>query len=598
MSFSLLFLLAGCPGQPIDCGAGTQLKGNECVADTNATDDTQSPDTTQLDTVDTVDTVDTFNPDTGPDWEEPEDPGYPNFPSTLSTLSVTIRTANTQYASTDDPFSFCITSGDCFDLNQPTVDDREQGQDDVYHFKAVGVPRSTVDRVQLLAGDGGDRWEPACIQVAFDGEPMYCNDTLSFYMGNEAGETMSWNDINLPNLLCTTCFDNPLTHGPILGMAKADDTRIWIRTDATRQVILRMWETADPSTVRIQGYAYPLPDDDFTAEFQATGLKPDTAYTYRLEVEGVLLDDSHDFRTAPADGAPVDLDLAFVSCSKEDSQVGFGSIANDDPDLLFFVGDNHYANSNVEGTLQWFYRWAHERDHRKELMMHTPTLATWVDHDYVENNTDGYSPGKETALAVFSDYWPNPAHGTEDVPGVFFSTSYGDVDFFFLDGRYYRGYDDSVLGNDQMAWLQEELLLSTATFKIIALGVQWTLTDTNDSWFEYSAARSGFFDFLRDNAIDGVAFLSGDVHFSEFRTLTHSGLYDLTDFTSSPIARESPSNCRSSQGEQVFCYDGGNSYVTLQIRTDVTAPFIRGNIHLEDGAVWAHHTIYYADLIP
>jgi alkaline phosphatase D len=231
-------------------------------------------------------------------------------------------------------------------------------------------------------------------------------------------------------------------------------------------------------------------------------------------------------------------------------------------------------------------------------MMHTPTLATWDDHDYVENNTDGYSSGKETALAVFSDYWPNPAHGTDAVPGVFFSTSYGDVDFFFLDGRYYRGYNDSVLGNDQMAWLQQELLLSTATFKIIALGVQWTLTDTNDSWFEYSAARNAFFDFLRDNAIDGVAFLSGDVHFSEFRTLNHTGLYDLTDFTSSPIARESPSSCRASYGEQVFCYDGGNSYVTLEIRTDVTAPYIKASIHMEHGPVWDEYTIYYADLIP
>ncbi len=595
MALPLFFLLAGCPIQPIHCGAGTHLKGDECVADTDATDDTQNPDTTP---VDTVDTVDTSNPDTGPDWEEPEDPGYPEFSENILTLSVAIRTADAEYAGTDDnTLSICVNADDCYTLNQADVDDFRRGEMDVYHFKAVGIPRADVDRIELKSVSGEDRWEPACIQVAFDGEHMYCNDTLNFYMGEESGERENWSDSTVPNLLCSTCDDDPLTHGPILGSTRAEDTRIWIRTDVTRRVVLYIANAGDPSSYRVHGYAYPLPGDDFTAEFQVTGLQPNTDYTYRLEIDGNLQDEVHDFRTAPADGDPVDMDLAFVSCSKDESQPGFASIDDGEPDLLLFVGDNHYGNTGQEGALHWYYRWAHSRSHRKQLMMDTSTLATWDDHDYVGNNTDADSPGKVNARLAFEDYWPNPAHGTEAVPGVFFSTSYGDVDLFFLDDRYYRGRDNSLTGADQMAWLMQELLNSSATFKLLVNGSQWTLEGSGDSWAAFPDARNEFFDFVREQAIAGVVLLSGDVHFSEFRTISHSGLYDLTEFTSSPIGHSTVS-CGGNDSERIFCYDDDRSYVTLEIDTNRPDPRIWGNIHLEDGAVWGHHTIYYADLIP
>jgi len=529
---------------------------------------------------------------------EPEDPGYPELSENVLILSVAIRTADEEYAGTDDnTLSVCVNANDCYTLNQADVDDFRRGEMDVYHFKAVGIPRADVDRIQLKSVSGDDRWEPACIQVAFDGEHMYCNNTLDFYMGEESGEIESWSDHSLPNLLCNTCDDDPLTHGPILGSTRAEDTRIWIRTDVTRRVVLYIANAGDPSSYRIHGYAYPLPGDDFTAEFQVTGLSPATDYTYRLEIDGDLQDAVHHFSTAPADGDPVDMNLAFVSCSKDEYQPGFASIDDGDPDLLLFVGDNHYGNTGQEGALQWYYRWAHSRSHRKQLMMNTSTLATWDDHDYVGNNTDADSPGKVNARLAFEDFWPNPAHGTSQLPGVFFSTSYGDVDFFFLDDRYYRGMDESMLGADQMAWLMQELQNSTATFKLLVNGSQWTTEGTNESWKPFEDARDDFFDFIREQAIPGVVLLSGDVHFSEFRTLSHAGLYDLTEFTSSPVGHSTVS-CHPNDSEQIFCYDDDRSYVTLDIRTDVTAPWIRGNLHLEDGAVWGHHTIYYADLIP
>ncbi len=385
-----------------------------------------------------------------------------------------------------------------------------------------------------------------------------------------------------------------VTHGPILGTARADDTRIWVRTDATRRVGVYMGQAAD--NLQPRGWMYPLPQDDFAADLQVSGLQAGTQYFYQLEVEGELQPQIHEFQTAPADGDSVTMDLAFVSCTKTDSQPAFGSIVDQDPDMVLFIGDNHYGNTGEQGALQWYYRWAHSRSHRQQLMMNTSTLATWDDHDYVGNNTDGDSLGKLAARLAFEDYWPNPAHGTANTPGVFFSTSYGDVDFFFLDDRYYRGQDDSLTGDAQMGWLMSELLASTATFKVLVNGSQWSLEGTSDSWAEFPTARNELMDFIRDQNVDGVVLLSGDVHYSEFRTLSYGGLYDLTEFTSSPAAN-STSNCPS-DSEQLFCYDSGPSYVSLEIDTDRPDPRIVGRIHLEDGAIWAQHTIWYADLIP
>jgi alkaline phosphatase D len=481
--------------------------------------------------------------------------------------------------------SMCLTETRCFDLFLPDVDDFDANQLGVYHFEAVGLARTEVDRFELVQTIASDL-SPTCLQVAFDGEPVHCRK-------NDSGSDSIWDESTLTE--CTTCNDDVITLGPIMGMAKAENTRIWVRTDATRSVELHLGYIS--SDMHLVAWAYPRVADDFTAEFVLEDLVPSTDYVYQLKVDGEVVGDVYSFTTAPLDESPVDLEFTFFSCARNDSQPAFEAIADGNPDLIAFLGDSHYGNTGDKGSLQWNYRWAHSRAHRRELMQVTPTLAIWDDHDYLGNNTDGSTPGKVAARMVFEDYWPNPAHGTEDLPGVFFSTSFGDVDFFFLDGRYYRGDNNNLIGDSQMMWLMEELLASTATFKLIVGGSQWSFESSVDSWAAFPEARTRLFDFIADQAIDGVALLSGDVHYSEVRKIDHEGLYSIPEFTSSGVAANHLP-CRESESEQVICYDDDQSYMTLSINTMSSTPFIAASIHNKHGTIVGEHTVWLAELQP
>jgi alkaline phosphatase D len=171
--------------------------------------------------------------------------------------------------------------------------------------------------------------------------------------------------------------------------------------------------------------------------------------------------------------------------------------------------------------------------------------GTWDDHDYGLNNHDRTHPGKAEALSVFKEYWANPSYGLAEAPGVFFRYSYGKVDFFFLDVRYYRDpnkdsndVSKSMLGKRQFEWLRSELENSRATFKLLISGSGWTLAkgEAGDSWASFLSERNAIFDFIRDNDIGGVVLLSGDTHVGELNVIpwSENGGYDLYELTSSP----------------------------------------------------------------
>jgi alkaline phosphatase D len=157
------------------------------------------------------------------------------------------------------------------------------------------------------------------------------------------------------------------------------------------------------------------------------------------------------------------------------------------------------------------------------------------------------------ALEIFKQYWANPAYGLPDTPGVFYSYSYGAVDFFFLDDRYHRdpnedpgSPDKTMLGRAQFDWLRERLGASTAVFKVLVAGGGWTVAkgERGDSWAGFLHERNRLFDFIRDAGITGVVLVSGDSHVGELNAITWSehGGYDFYDLVSSPLAQEPPSS--------------------------------------------------------
>ncbi len=570
---SWILLYAACTGNVTTCEDGSEPVDGSCDGTTSETDDSGTEDTG---------TVDTRDPALPPLVEEPEPV---DFPATVGTLSVAVRTADSTYAGTDDnTLSVCLAESVCWSLDVEDVDDFRVGELDVHHFEGVELDRSVVDRVEIRSVDGEDQWRPECLAIQFDGQPIYCANGLSeLGFGIEDDELSTWTDPEGLHLGCESCEPTGLTHGPMLGALEPKRARLWVRTDATRRLGLRFALTADAlETAGVAAWQDPAPTRDYTAVFEVGGLQPDTLYHTAIEVDGVLdAASTTSFVTPPLAGTPGDTTLSFGSCTRDDDQPIFQAIAEDDPDLFLFIGDNHYANSDDLNSLRWFYRWALEVPERAALLRDTVTIATWDDHDYVGNNTDGDASGKDTALRVFQEYWAHRSYGTADTPGVFHTFGWQDLDFFLVDDRYYRDIDDSLLGEAQTAWLLDALEASTATFKFIACGSQWTLDGSDDSWASFPDARADLFEGLVDRGIEGVVLLSGDVHRSEFIWLDNPGGYDLLELTSSPMANTN-AGCGSPEG-QLFCHDDGNFYVRIDLSTDTDDPWFVASIVDEGG---------------
>jgi alkaline phosphatase D len=188
------------------------------------------------------------------------------------------------------------------------------------------------------------------------------------------------------------------------------------------------------------------------------------------------------------------------------------------PQLHLTVGDTHYADT-TNPTTQWEHHLRYRRmPEFAAVLRNIPTYSMWDDHDYGPNNSDRTAKGKENSLAGWNQFWGNPAAGTATTPGAFYKFSWGEVDFFMVDGRYHRSPDKApdddkkrMLGDAQFAWLIAGLKSSKAKFKIIASGS--TLNHSKaDGWRIYTFARHRFFDAIKEHRIPGVVYMSGDIH--------------------------------------------------------------------------------------
>jgi alkaline phosphatase D len=177
-----------------------------------------------------------------------------------------------------------------------------------------------------------------------------------------------------------------------------------------------------------------------------------------------------------------------------------------------------------------------------------PQFAIWDDHDYGPNNIGSNYILKETSRNIFNKYFCNPSSG-ENGQGIYTMTSYGDVDLFLTDDRWWRSADrvkDSIngqpnpakkmLGVQQMEWLKNSLLHSNATFKIITVGSQ-VLNPASpfDKWKDFPVEYFELMQFLEEYKINGVLFLTGDRHHSEIIKVERPGTYALYDITVSPL---------------------------------------------------------------
>lgn len=373
--------------------------------------------------------------------------------------------------------------------------------------------------------------------------------------------------------------------GPVLGDVGTDHARLWIKTPQASKV---QWMVSTNETL-VKAIESPTVSlqaaEHFNGTLKIEGLTPDTKYFYNVTINGKAIFEKPlpSFTTSRPLNSAGHLRFAFSSClglKATDSDRAWKDMAARPFDLLVLLGDQHYANSTDTQVLLDHYVAYRANDNFRSIARQKPVYTIWDDHDYGGNDVDGSLPGKERSLAVFKEVWPNPSFGEADNPGVYYSFVKGDVEFFMLDGRYYRSADEAKdegtktnLGERQLAWLKQSLKFSQAKLKIIANGVEFNGNHKSDSWFYFQREREDILKFIADNKIEGVFFISGDSHYTASFQMKEGFL----EITSGPLGSSHvsmPENPYILEG-----FDQGQYYSIVDIDTTLPEPKITWEVY-------------------
>lgn len=212
----------------------------------------------------------------------------------------------------------------------------------------------------------------------------------------------------------------------------------------------------------------------------------------------------------------------------------FKKMKNDSSDMMLWLGDNLYYVLQPFNYKSQLKRNIKTRLNKKlnELLASKQNYAIWDDHDYGHNNSDGSFKFKNTSLNVFQQFWPNPTNDSLN----YYTYKKADVQFFMLDDRYNNEQEKTVLGNRQLDWLKKELAASNANFKFICIGMQAiNPMSTKECFYKTNTEYKTLLEYIQQQQINGIIFLSGDRHHAELLKVQENGMYPLYDFTTSPL---------------------------------------------------------------
>lgn len=388
-----------------------------------------------------------------------------------------------------------------------------------------------------------------------------------------------------------------LVHGPLLGVMTDHGVRIWVRTFEASPIRVEVYP-ADAADVKTRATAAGITrsDKDFTVVLEVDGLKPATDYVYDLVVDNRRLENAGQFRTFPKPGSPARFRVAFGggAAYTPPKEFMWATIQRAQPDALVLLGDNVYIDHPEQPAVQRYcYYRRQSHPFFRELTANVPVYAIWDDHDFIRNDAWGgpqtHTPvWKPNVWRVFQENWNNPAYGDGPAqPGCWFSFSIGDVDFFLLDGRYYRtdpkSPSPSMLGPVQKEWLFRRLSRSQAVFKILASPVPWskgTKPGSLDTWDGYAEEREEIFRFVESQKIPGVFLLSADRHRSDAWKIERPDGYDLYEFESSRLTNI---HSHRTLPEALFSYNEKCSFGMLEFDTTRPDPQVTYRIVNIDG---------------
>ena len=438
--------------------------------------------------------------------------------------------------------------------------------------------------------------------------------------------------------------DPYLLHGPMLSNVTESRAEFWLRTFREQPVSVIVKKMGEEETITSETIETKA-SRDYTARISVDGLEANTEYHYNLVVGGKEIgnkstDKRWVFLTYPETGEPAKVSVAFGGGAGYTPYYNhmWNTLSSHWLPVFLFLGDNVYIDHPTYPSVQdyCYYRRQSSPEYQN-FISRTSIYSIWDDHDFGENDSWG-SPAKnqpQWKIPVWEKYknnWNNPYYGGgEENPGVWTDFSIGNVDFFMLDGRYYRSSptveNPDMLGEAQKEWLFEKLKQSEATFKIIASPVPWSfgvkggtqtvygpsgtvdpgdseikkfppykpteVPRTSDTWEGYAEEREKIFSFIEENKIEGVVLISADRHRSDAWKITREEGYDFYEFESSKLTNV---HTHPVFPESIFGYNEKCSFGLLKFNTQKRDPELTYQIINIDNEVMNEITIRRSQL--
>lgn len=257
--------------------------------------------------------------------------------------------------------------------------------------------------------------------------------------------------------------------------------------------------------------------------------------------------------------------IAFGSCSRHtNTDQLWEEVVSTHPDLWIWSGDNVYADTRDLQELAKDYKEQKNRPSYQTLLKTCPVTGTWDDHDYGTNDGGKYSSIKKESKKLAANFlgfasdnevWKH--EGIYNTATV--KKGKTSIHIINLDTRYFRDTvykeftidsvskkkisfyrtnpEGDILGEEQWAWLEQELKNSSANLILINSSIQLVSQDHRfEKWGNFPKALQRFYDLLARYPSKKVLVISGDRHIAELSKREFSNLpYPLYDFTSSGL---------------------------------------------------------------
>ena len=380
-----------------------------------------------------------------------------------------------------------------------------------------------------------------------------------------------------------------IPYGVASGDITSEAAVLWSRSDRPARLVVEYAATESFRHARRLVGPAALEDSDFTVKIDLRDLPAGQQIFYRVTFQDLASPEIMSapalgsFRTAPRQRR----DILFA-WSGDTAGQGYGInpewggmkiydvMRRMRPDFFIHSGDYIYADNpilaekplddgrlwknlttpekaKVAETLAEFrgnYVYNLLDEHVRRFNAEIPQLVQWDDHETTNNwypgrmllSDDRYTVKSASLLAArakraFFEYTPM-RFDLSDPERIYRAFSYGPaLAIFMIDKRSYRGPNTAnrqemasdttaFLGTDQLRWLKQQLLASTATWKVIAsdMPIGLIVRDGKDA-FENLANGDGpalgreletaeLLRFIKANAITNVVWLTADVHYA------------------------------------------------------------------------------------